>query len=137
VDVRLWLPLLATLVLLPACGTDDRDASGQTGSTSNERTTATLAPFDSDLIAFPCSSGEPPNTREEALACAPATYDVAVAQGYDGPCIYNGGRGNWSVVIDRTGNRTFLEAVKLCGYEPKPGDHAVVLDGEGDVRRAR
>ena len=130
--MRLWLPLLVTLVLLPACGTDDRDASGQTGATPKVLTAETTAPF-----AFSCASFEPPNTREEALACAPATYEVAVAQGYDGPCIYNGGRGNWSVVVDRTGKRTFLEAVKLCGYEPKRGDHAVVLDGEGDVRLAR
>jgi hypothetical protein len=91
------------------------------------------------LDEYSCAAGgqvdDGPRTREEALECAPETYRISVTQGYDGPCIYDGGPDVWRVIVDATGERTFREAMKLCGYGPSA--HAVVLDRDGNVRFAR
>jgi hypothetical protein len=83
-----------------------------------------------------CASGRDPATREEALDCAPDTYDTwvkQVAQFHAVPpsCIYGGASG-WGVAVDVTDRLPRRKALRLCGT-----GHVVVLGRDGHVRFAQ
>ena len=83
-----------------------------------------------------------PQNREEALRAADDAYETAVSAGVDFRqvgCIYDDrGRGEWVVVVDPSGRRSFRAAASTCpSFESGRAKHAVILDRDGEVRFVR
>ena len=78
-------------------------------------------------------------TREDAIRYAPGIFNTAVRQGYNGPCIYEGGYiSTWSIAVDKRGGRPFEEVARTCqSYATGKVRHVVVMSLDGEIVEAR
>jgi hypothetical protein len=78
-------------------------------------------------------------TREDAIRYAPGIFNTAVRQGYNGPCIYEGGyMSRWSIAVDKKGGRPFEEVARTCqSYATGKVRHVVVMSSDGEIIEAR